>query len=223
MILRNFILIFLQTIIFVPLFGQNNNDTIHIINGSFEGKPGCCKPPPRWVDCGSPRETPTDIHPVLPPLEPLFGVTMKAYDGNTYLGMVVRENKTYERNSQKLTKPLESGKCYNFSIYMNRSMEYQSHTNSYNYQLKSFTTPVLLKIWGGVAYCHQLELLGTSPPVENTEWQRFDFEFMPQSNITHFELEAYYSPSSQEPYNGNLLLDHASDIILVPCKTSKNK
>lgn len=33
--------------------------------------------PEGWIDCGFKEETPTDIQPVLPPLEPLFGVTKK--------------------------------------------------------------------------------------------------------------------------------------------------
>jgi len=203
--------------------GQQNDSVITIINGSFEGIPYCCIPPDGWIDCGSKFETPTDIQPVLPPLEPLFGVTKKAYDGNTYLGMVVRENETNERINQKLTEPLLNGKCYSFSIYMTRSQVYLSHTSSGTPQLKDFTTAAILQIWGRDAACHQKELLATSPLVENTEWQRFDFEFKPQSNISFLQLEAYYNPTSTLPYNGNILLDKASDIILVLCNTNKEK
>ena len=221
--LRHFILIILQTFIFIQLFGQSNNTKIYIINGSFEGTPKCCRPPDGWIDCGFKEQTPTDIQPVLPPLEPLFGVTKTAYDGNTYLGMVVRQNETYESINQKLNMPLLAGKCYSFSIYMTRSLEYLSAITRGNHELQAFTTPAILQIWGGEAFCHQKELLATSQLVENTEWQRFDFELMPKSNISFLQLEAYYNPSSTVPYTGNILLDKASDIILVPCKTDKEK
>ena len=81
---------------------QQNDGVITIINGSFEGIPQCCMPPQGWQNCGFMTETPTDIQPVLPPGEALFKVTKKSYDGNTYLGMVVRKNETNERISQKL-------------------------------------------------------------------------------------------------------------------------
>jgi len=219
--LRHFILIILQTFIFIQLFGQSNNTKIYIINGSFEGTPRCCKLPDGWIDCGSKFETPPDIQPVLPPLEPLFGVTKKAYDGNTYLEMVVRQNETFESINQKLYKLLLADNCYSFSIYMTRSLEFISALSKGDPGLKAFTTPAILRIWGGDTNCHQKVLLATSQLVENIEWQRYDFVFMPKSDISYLQLEAYYKPSSPFPYNGNILLDKASDIILVPCKTDK--
>lgn len=221
MILRNFILIILQSLFLNILIGQKKIDTIHITNGSFDGIPRCCKAPDGWIDCGSKFETPPDIQPVLPPLEPMFGVTKKAYDGNTYLEMVVRQNETFESINQKLYKPLLADNCYSFSIYMTRSLEFISALTKGDPGLKPFTTPALLQIWGGEAYCDQKELLATSPLVENIEWQRYDFVFMPKSNISYLQLEAYYNPTSPFPYNGNILLDKASDIILVPCNTDK--
>ena len=218
---RQFILIFIQSLIFIPLFGQSNNAKIYIFNGSFEGTPRCCTPPDGWIDCGFRSETPPDIQPIQPPLEPLYGVTKKAYDGKTYLGMVVRDNESNERINQKLSEQLLAGKCYSFSIYMTRSMEYVSPTMTGAHNLIPFTTPALLQIWGGDVYCHQKELLATSQLVENTEWQRFDFELMPKSNISFLQLEAYYKTSSNLTYNGNILLDKASDIILIHCKTDK--
>ncbi|MCC7026985.1 MAG: OmpA family protein [Saprospiraceae bacterium] len=202
---------------------QQNDGVITIINGSFEGIPQCCMPPEGWIDCGFKKESPTDIQPVLPPLEPLFNVTKKAYDGNTYLGMVVRQNETNERVTQRLTKPLEAGKCYSFSIYMTRSLEYLSRIEETNDIKKAFTTPAILQIWGGDAACHQKELLDRSSIVENTDWKRFDFELMPKSNISYFELEAYYKVPNPFPYNGNILLDNASHITIMPCPTEKAK
>lgn len=137
--------------------------------------------------------------------------------------MVVRQNETYERINQKLTKPLLAGKCYSFSIYMTRSLEYLSAITKGNPQLQAFTTPAILQIWGGEAYCHQKQLLDQSEIVENTEWKRFDFEFMPKSNITYLELEAYYKVPNPFPYNGNILLDNASHITIMPCPTEKAK
>jgi hypothetical protein len=205
------------------LLGQNINDTIHIINGSFEGVPGCCKSPTGWIVCGFEDETPPDIQPLLPPEKPLFGVTLKAVHGDTYIGMVIRQNGTYESIDQKLTKPLKADNCYYFSIYLSHSPIYNSGTRE-NYKiLIPYTTPAVLRIWGGNNYCQPKELLGMSYPIENTEWIRFNFELSPKSEVNYIELEAYYNPSSTVPYNGNILLDHASDIILIPCKTDKEK
>ncbi|MFZ1516699.1 MAG: OmpA family protein [Saprospiraceae bacterium] len=205
------------------LMGQNDTSMIVLINGSFEGTPQCCNPPAAWIDCGFRSETPPDIQPQVPGMEPLFKVTKTAYHGSTYLGMVVRENETYERVGQKLSSPLKKGRCYAFSIYLTRSLEYKSASNTGSMELKPFTTPVILRIYGGEGYCNQKELLAESEPVANSDWKRFDFEFKPKSDMAYFELEAFYKTPVLFPYNGNLLLDNASNIKLIPCPEDKKK
>ena len=107
----------------------NTND-IFIQNGSFEGTPKCCEPPNGWIDCGFKGETPPDVQPALDDKnQPFFSVTKTAFHGNTYLGMVVRENDTYERVSQRLIKPMLKGTCYSFSIMLCRSSTYLSASN----------------------------------------------------------------------------------------------
>ena len=135
--------------------GQTDTTTIVLINGSFEGTPQPGNPPAAWIDCGFRAETPPDIQPQVPGREPFFRVTKPAYHGNTYLGMVVRENETYERVGQKLSRPLKKGRCYSFSIYLTRSLEYISASHMSSTELKSFTTPVILRIYGGEGYCNQ--------------------------------------------------------------------
>jgi outer membrane protein OmpA-like peptidoglycan-associated protein len=202
------------------IHAQNPND-IFLQNGSFEGTPACCLPPTGWQDCGFKGETPPDIQPALnSDNQPFFNVTKKAADGSTYLGMVVRENETFERVSQRLIKPLLKGTCYTFSILLCRSETYLSASNRTEpNKLKQFTSPVILRIWGGEAFCNQKQLLASSPLIENTDWKKFEFEFQPNKDLNYFELEAYYKTPSLFPYNGNMLLDGASHITVIPCPT----
>jgi outer membrane protein OmpA-like peptidoglycan-associated protein len=204
-------------------YSQNPND-IFLQNGSFEGTPACCMTPNGWTDCGFKGETPPDIQPALnQDNQPFFNVTKKAADGNTYLGMVVRENETYERVSQRLIKPLQKGICYTFSILLCRSDTYLSASNRDDPKnLKQFTSPVLLRIWGGEAYCNQKQLLAESPLIENTDWKKYEFEFQPKSELNYFELEAFYKTPVLFPYNGNILLDGASHISVIPCPNDPN-
>src|SRR4029077_746066 len=135
---------------------------------------------------------PPDIQPALDyKNNPAFGVKEKPYHGKTYLGMVVRENGTYERVSQRLIKPLRAGKCYSFSIMLCRSDVYLSASNL-NTGLKQFTEPVILRIWGGDSYCNQKQLLAKSNLIKNTEWEWYDFQIKVESDLQYFELEAYY-------------------------------
>lgn len=203
----------------IQAFSQS--DTIRLVNPSFEGQPMASRTPYGWVDCGFKGETPPDIQP-----SGTFMVTRQAYSGNTYLGMVVRDNDTWERVSQRLSSPIQAGKCYSFTIYLCRSGVYLSpDPNSSALQgrdvqqlkPKSYTQPAVLRVWGGSGYCSQRELLGETSTVENTNWQAYTLTFEPSQTHNYFELEAFYKTPTLLPYNGNLLIDNAGEIIEIPC------
>ncbi|MEP6646719.1 MAG: hypothetical protein ABJC12_06495 [Saprospiraceae bacterium] len=207
--------------IFLPsiLSGQGK---IYLKNPSFEDKPragGQYSPPIKdWYDCGLqrfPEETPPDIHPVS---SYAWQVSLKPYDGNTYLGLVVRYSATYESVSQKLDYPMAVGKCYSMSIFLARSNQYLSGTPRSNTTLENFTQPAILRIWGGNTFCEQVELMAESEPVVNTEWKQYDFQFHPSKYYTYITLEAYYTDSTKVAYNGHVLVDNCSPITVVECK-----
>lgn len=155
--------------------------------------------------------------------KPLFGVIQQAYEGDTYLGMVVRENGTYEKTSQRLVHPLKKGRCYSFSIMLCRSDTYQSGTRFNTNTMIDYTEPVILRIWGGEGFCHQKELLTSSSLIENTDWKKYEFEFKVNSDLNFILLEAFYNEPAEFPYNGNILLDDSSDIYEIDCNLLKTK
>lgn len=196
---------------------------IYLINGSFEGIPNCCMTPAGWLDCGFKTETPPDIQPASPGSQALFGVVKQPINGKTYLGMVARQNETYERVSQHLSSPMLKGKCYSFSIYLTRSPIYLSSTKDDTFRrTKPFITPLILKIYGGDGYCHQKQLLAESQPVSDTIWKKYDFTFSPNSDMSYLELCVFYKTPVLFPYNGNMLLDNASSLKLIPCPNENN-
>ena len=186
---------------------------ITLFNASFEGVPRHSEPPNGWTDCGFPGESPVDVHPTSQ-----FNVLRPAYTGRTYLGMVTRDNDTWESVQQRLSSPILANQCYTFSIYLCRSDTYTSATRAKPDNLSSFIEPVKLRVWGGSGYCEKKELLGETIPVKNTEWQRYEMKFEPSRSHNYIILEAFYKTPILFPYNGNLLLDEASEIVPVPCK-----
>lgn len=200
------------------LLAQVSN--ILLENPSFEGIPaeGTFKNAllMGWHDCGFPNETPADVHPK--PGGGAFQVTKLPYDGETYLGLVTRDNNSWERVGQQLSKPLEVGKTYRFSIFLCRSNTYVSASRKTNEPI-NYATPVCLRIWAGQGPCELQELLATSELVTNTEWMPFQFELSPSKNYTHLIFEAHYKTPTPSPYNGNLLLDNASNLVAVDKKS----
>ena len=195
-------------------FCANAQEEIFLQNSSFEDFPKLSHTPMGWYNCGFPGESQVDTHPV-PSSE--FKVDKTAIDGETYLGMVTRENETWEAVGQRLSQALIGGKTYSFSIHLARSTTYLSasrHQNISDVSKKmNFATPIKLRIWGGNIFCKKVELLAESSLVTDTSWLEFDFVLNPKDDLSYITFEAFYETPAPSPYNGNILLDGASSIL----------
>jgi hypothetical protein len=191
-------------------FFAQNEKIIFLTNPSFEGMPQPGSVPEGWIDCGFPNESPADIQP-----NPNFGVEKKASHGNTYLGMVVRDNDTWESVGQYLHHPLKVGEEYVVQLMLARSDVYYSFSRkstNLNTQV-NYVTPTILRIWGGRQECAKEELLAISRPITHQEWKNYQFKLSPQEfDHTFISFEVYYS--GQYPLIGNLLLDDVTNIVL---------
>lgn len=193
---------------------------IELNNPSFEdfARPG--HQPRGWYDCGDinyPLETAPDTHPIDDSSgKSSFGVKKKAFDGDTYLGMVVRENDSYESIAQRLKKPLMPGKCYSFSIYVATSKIYKSQIRDSEGTV-DFTAPIKLSVKGGVGFCDNSIKLGETKLITHSDWKEYTFKFEPERKVTYIVLEARYQTPTFNPPNGNILLDNASAIQPIPC------
>ncbi len=200
----------LSFLLCLSTFLHGQDEPIFLNNPSFEDMPRHSHQPIGWYDCGFPGESKPDTQPGA------FDVTKAATDGDTYLGMVVRDNDTWEMVAQRLSAPIQSGQCYEFSIYLARSELYLSGTRDDTIP-KNHTTPAKLRIWGGSGYCSKAELLAESSLIINTRWLEYNFKFEPKRTHTYILFEAFYKTPTLFPYNGNIILDNASPIIPVPC------
>ncbi len=199
-------LLFCAIIITGKIYSQ---DTIYLENPSFEGTPGHNRVPSGWFNCGFEDESPPDIQPSF-----IFQVTKKALHGNTYLGMVVRDNDTWEAIGSELSHPLIKGHCYQFQIALAQSERYTSVSRKLN-EPATYTTPIRLRIWGGTNLCNRTELLAESELIEDLDWQKYSFHIRPTlSDIQFIILEVFYNSLTTNPYNGNLLIDDASSFVL---------
>ncbi|MFK7935089.1 MAG: hypothetical protein AB8G22_16375 [Saprospiraceae bacterium] len=197
-------------------FIGNTQEKIHFSNPSFEDAPRHSKAPRGWYDCGNPSESPPDVHPTF---DKSFGVSTPAQDGETYLGLVVRDNDTQEAVGKKLDRSLEAGNCYQFSIYLAQSPEYVSLSRNTSEEV-NYKTPAVLRIWGGNNYCEQNELLGVSDFVAHADWREYTFSFQPEQDLQYINLEAYYELPALFVYNGHLLIDNMSPISVMECDSS---
>lgn len=188
------------------------NGVITLRNPSFEDIPRHSMTPREWIDCGFPGESEPDVQP-----SGEFGVTKLPVDGDTYLGMVTRDNDTWERVSQRLSNHMARGNCYGFSIYLMKSPQYLSLSRLTGENV-NYIRHTKLRIYGGYSPCHRGQLLAESPMISNYDWKQYSFRFQPEEDYSFITFEVYYETPKSFPYNGNLLLDHASAITTFNCE-----
>jgi hypothetical protein len=190
-------------------FTTQGQQIIHLKNPSFEmnreAKSG--EAPVHWVDMGPEFESPPDIQPGS------FSVKTPAVHGNYYLGMVVRDNSTFESIGQSLNGKLLKDSLYSFSAALARSDLYISLSRATGQQT-NFSDACVLQIIGTNTKNKQSELLAETTPVEHTGWKNYRFQLRPQSgDYDYLQLKVFYVVGSNEAYNGNILIDNLSPII----------
>lgn len=201
--------------VWVPFTKTGAQQVIELDNPSFEDFPQHSTPPKGWTDCGFFDQSPPDVQP-----SGQWGVFWPAMDGNTYLGMVARDNETYESVGQRMNGILWSGTCYQISFFLCKSPVYFSSVTrregnkTITTPELNFVTPIKLRIWGGNQMCRKEEILGETGLVSNNEWERYYVKLSPKrGNYKYIFLEAYYETPTLFPYNGNILVDDASPIV----------
>ena len=161
-----------------------------LLNSSFEGEPRDATMPRGWYKCA--EGTTPDIMPGP------WGVYLEPSDGSSYVGLITRENGTFESIGQKLTDKLDAGRCYFIRIDLARSDTYMGYDK-----------PVKLRIWGSGKKCGRDQLITETEFIEHTEWKTYVIEFDAEEDIKYIILEAYYS-EGEFNHAGNILIDNLS-------------
>lgn len=211
MTFRKYICFFAGMLYLTALLTAQKGYTIDLRNPSFEDLPKCCEPPRGWEPCGKENLNTPDVQPGY------FNVFREAYEGLTYLGMVTRDNESWESVSQRLNRSLKRGECYTFSLKACHSDSLESKSRITDKDVK-YDKPIKIRIWGGTGYCHKSELLDETPLIDHTDWKQYNFRFKPRKSHSFITIEAFYKTPAIVTYNGNVLIDDASSILIISCK-----
>lgn len=144
--------------------------TISLKNPSLEGKAGLeGNVPEGW-----------SIVELTPDIQPgVYGITMPASKGNTYVGLVAN---TYiqEGITQLLSQPLDSGKSYLMSFDL-------AYAASYSWSI----TYGGFAIYGGNEFGKREELLWNSGKFTHTDWKQYQAIFTPSKAFSYIIFCAY--------------------------------
>lgn len=164
-----------------------------LVNPSFEGSPQDATVPTGWMPC-EPGSTP-DIMPGP------WGVFQEPSEGASYIGLITREDGTFESIGQRLSTSLDKGECYSMSVDLARSPTYTGYSR-----------PLRIRVWGAVNRCQKSTLFYESPLINHAEWETYKFSFITKSKCNYIIIEAYHKEGGRN-YKGNILLDNCSRIV----------
>ena len=173
-------------------------DTIWLKNPSFEHYKkhgGVCYPEDWHGACAG---TTADVLPGQ------WQVTQPAAHGKTYLGLITREDGSFEAVSQRLPVPLLPDCCYHFKLSLAHCETYARHN-----------LPIRLRVWGGNSNARD-QLLWESDLITHKDWKEYDVRFLTRRPVRYLIFEAYYAPGVFVKYRGNVLIDHVGPIIRCP-------
>jgi outer membrane protein OmpA-like peptidoglycan-associated protein len=188
---------------------------ILLTNPSFEDIPRSSSTPSGWFDCGQMKDSPPDVQPGF------WEVSTPPKHGSSYLGLVVRDNETWEAVGQRLSRPMEANQCYELSMDLSKAPKYLSKS-PLSADVVDFATPVIVRIYGGNGYCDKGELLAKSTIINHSRWVGYNFRLSPtKSNYSFILIEAYFKTPVLFPYNGHVLIDNLTSIKPVVCGPDK--
>lgn len=168
------------------------SQVIQINNASFEGTPQDATVPAGWFPCE--RGTTPDILPGF------WGVYQEASEGDTYVGLITREDGTWESISQRLSQALVAKECYAFTLDI-------AHSKTY----ATYNQPLKVRIWAGTTRCERSQLLLETDFIENTDWEKYEVDFTAKGAYHYIIIEAYYKDGNFSR-RGNILIDNISSI-----------
>lgn len=182
---------YLLALIFIAIchIGQAQ---IGLLNPSMEDTPSDATVPQGWSACAA--LTTPDILPGY------WGVYQDAQEGDTYVGIITRENGSYESFGQRLSAPLLEGSCYQFNLWLAHASVYAGHGK-----------PIKLQIYISDDLCGEDQLIWQSPLIEHEEWKSYSIQFTPMKKAQYIILKAFIK-DGKFSHKGNILIDNMSRI-----------
>jgi len=169
---------------------------ISLQNPSFEDEPSDATIPMAWNACKM-GSTP-DILPGF------WGVYNESSHGDTYIGLITREDGSWENIGQRLSQPMLKGRCYAFNVDL-------AHSNTYS----GYSMPARFRVWGGRTRCSKDQLLAETKGIRHTDWKTYNFKFNTKEKYNYIIIEAYYIKGLFINVKGNVLIDNFTKIM--PC------
>ena len=172
-----------------------SHSQLTVLNPGLEGVPGdCFVTPTPWENCmpytnfitGAIEFTTPDTQPGC------YNITLAPSEGNSYIGFghipdynlvnpYIGATEWQEGFSQELSSPMVANECpYVFTIDLANGLTADPWNGT-----NLATTVGEVKVFGGFDFCTEEELLWSSGPITNVNWETYTVEFTPNADYSH--------------------------------------
>ena len=195
-----------------------------VINPGLEGTPGeCFVTPAPWGNCmpfgffvpGAGDSATPDTQPGC------YNITLAPSEGSSYIGLGhipnynlvnpgLGVNEWQEGFAQELSSPMIANGCpYAFTIDLANGLTADPWNGS-----NMATTIGEIRVFGGFDLCSEQELLWSSGPVTNEEWETYTVNFTPSENYSHISFQCL--KTEENAICAYLLADNITPIVNTP-------
>lgn len=181
---------------FSVLAQKDATNSIRLENAGFEGEPSDATVPAGWHPCE--ENTTPDILPGP------WGVYNEPSEGETFVGIITRQDGTFESFGQRTSAPLEKNECYRFQVDL-------AHSKTYT----GYNRPLKLRIYAGQTKCDALQEIARTGFIEHTQFKTYKFSFTPETELNYIIIKAHYRDGTFS-HMGNILIDNLSVIQRCP-------
>lgn len=146
----------------------------------------------------------------------------KSQDGNTHIALATYSNGIRENIGQKLRYPMIPGHTYSMNLWLawspTRTTVHPIQTLQYpEFDLR----PIKIQVFGFASSEDMTNnLLAETPVIDHAEWANYKLRWENPGKYEYIYLVA--TCLGDEAYNGNILMDHVSDIQVLFTR-AKNK
>jgi len=206
---------------FIPL---NVYPQLTVVNPGLEGTAGeCFVTPTPWTNCMPYTNFITGIVDfTTPDTQPgCYNIFLAPSEGNSYIGFGhipdydllnpgVGATEWQEGFSQELSSPMIANGCpYIFTIDLANGLTADPWNGT-----DIATTIGEVRVFGGFDFCSEEELLWTSGPVTNENWDTFTVEFTPNDDYSHILFQCV--KTEEDALCAYVLADNITPIVNTP-------
>jgi len=199
----------IMSFIMINVSTTNGQDRLNLFNSSFEKDVHqSSRTPWGWYPFPDDKTSSPDIHSRY---YTYFEVKHVPSDGDRFISMVTRPDRSTEGICQFLEHPILTENKYRLKMDLSFSETFESKMLRRD-TLVSFNHPCVIEVWGFNRFQEKDTLLAVTPTIDHQDWKTYNLMIDAEMQINDLCLIASFPDGTITPRPGNILLDNIQPI-----------